>query len=218
MPKYDRYQDYVIRGGKLVGEFDQMYQDFEDPWHQSKKELWATDKIVGIHLLEKARAVGGRRRVVEFGCGLGHYTKRIHQHDFDVLGIDISRTAIERAKAANIGPEFLVADILDLERYKGFGPEILVLPEVTWYVLDKLKDFVQLARTEMPEAWILHLLTTYPPGVQQYGREYFTDLDGILEFFGMTYLECGEVRQPDLSRRTWFLGTWSPTDLELWNN
>ena len=28
MPKYERYQDYVIRDGRLIGEFEQMYRDF----------------------------------------------------------------------------------------------------------------------------------------------------------------------------------------------
>lgn len=31
-----RYQDYVIKDGKLVGNFEEMYQDFLDPWHQSE--------------------------------------------------------------------------------------------------------------------------------------------------------------------------------------
>ena len=30
MKKYDKYQDYVIKDGKLVGEFEQMYKDFDD--------------------------------------------------------------------------------------------------------------------------------------------------------------------------------------------
>ena len=42
-PKYPKYQDYVIKNGKLVGEFEQIYQDYEDPWHQSKEE-WASEK------------------------------------------------------------------------------------------------------------------------------------------------------------------------------
>ncbi len=32
MKKYSKYQDYVIKDGELVGEFEKMYQDFDDPW------------------------------------------------------------------------------------------------------------------------------------------------------------------------------------------
>ena len=31
LTKYSRYQDYVIKNGRLVGEFDEMYRDFDDP-------------------------------------------------------------------------------------------------------------------------------------------------------------------------------------------
>jgi len=30
-----KYQDYVIKDGKFVGDFEGMYQNFEDPWLQS---------------------------------------------------------------------------------------------------------------------------------------------------------------------------------------
>ena len=32
----DRYQDYVIKDGKFIGKFEEMYQKFDDPWHQSE--------------------------------------------------------------------------------------------------------------------------------------------------------------------------------------
>ena len=32
-----RYQDLVIKDGKLIGEFEKMYQLFEDPWNQTKE-------------------------------------------------------------------------------------------------------------------------------------------------------------------------------------
>lgn len=31
------YHDYVIKDGKLIGEFDKMYADCDDPWHQSRE-------------------------------------------------------------------------------------------------------------------------------------------------------------------------------------
>ena len=27
------YQDYVIKNGELVGDFNGMYREFDDPWH-----------------------------------------------------------------------------------------------------------------------------------------------------------------------------------------
>ena len=31
MKKHKKYQDYVIKNGKLIGEFEEMYKDFDDP-------------------------------------------------------------------------------------------------------------------------------------------------------------------------------------------
>jgi len=41
--------------------------------------------------------------------------------------------------------------------------------------------------------YLIHLLTTYANGVQKYGSDYFTDLDGILSYFGLNYLEYGYI-------------------------
>ena len=43
MTKYSRYQDYVIKDGVIIGEFEEMYQDFNDPWEQTTKEKSACD-------------------------------------------------------------------------------------------------------------------------------------------------------------------------------
>ena len=90
------------------------------------------------------------------------------------------------------------------------------MTEITWYVLDRLPGFVDFLRRELPDAFLLHMLVTYPPGVQKYGADAFTDLDGILDYFAMTILESGEVRLANDHRRTWFLGTWRPERLEAW--
>lgn len=31
-PRHSRYQDYVLRDGRMVGDFEAMYQDHQDPW------------------------------------------------------------------------------------------------------------------------------------------------------------------------------------------
>lgn len=28
------YQDYVIRNGEFIGQFEEMYRQCDDPWHQ----------------------------------------------------------------------------------------------------------------------------------------------------------------------------------------
>jgi len=201
-PKYPSYQDYVIKDGKLVGEFEQMYQDYEDPWHQSKEE-WASDKAVAIHLMRKL----GVKRVIELGCGLGQFTAKIAGAGLTVLGVDISPTAIDKARIKYPACEFRVGDILDYDIYREFRPDLIVMSEITWYVLDKLDQFLEFMKTELPHVYLIHLLVTYPVGVQKYGAEKFTTLPEIMNYFGMQYLEWGEIREASSdTTKTFFLG------------
>lgn len=217
MPRYQRYQDYLIRDGSFVGEFEQMYRDFEDPWNQTTTEQFASEKAVGVNLLNRLATRHGVRRVVELGCGFGHYTGRVAALGLDVLGMDISETAIRTARERHSGVEFAVGGIEQHSFIKDYQPDVVVLAEVTWYVLPHLERFIEFLRSDLPDAYVLHLLTTYPAGVQKYGNEFFTDLAGIKAYFGMRYLECGEV-QGRGSSRTWFLGTWRAAAEDAWHS
>lgn len=90
-----KYQDFVIQNGEFVGEFEEMYQRFEDPWEQTKRELYSSDKAVALNLIQKY----GRKNVVEFGSGLGHFTNRIAKVADAVVGIEVSETAVRKARA-----------------------------------------------------------------------------------------------------------------------
>ena len=104
-----------------------------------------------------------------------------------------------------------------IEKAGQLKPDVIVMSEVTWYVLGHLDEFRKFAATQLPDCLLMHLLTVYKAGDQQYGREFFTDLDGILRYFGMAYLESGQVNLPSGNARTWFLGTWAPAVARRWS-
>jgi len=63
-------------------------------------------------------------KTVEFGCGLGNYTRYLSCRGFDVTGIDISPTAIgiakDNARKKGVTCTFIVADVLgDLKKVEG---------------------------------------------------------------------------------------------------
>jgi len=63
-------------------------------------------------------------KTVEFGCGLGNYSRYLSSRGFDITGVDISPTAIgiaqENAKKKGVSCSFIVADILgDLKEVEG---------------------------------------------------------------------------------------------------
>ena len=68
-----KYQDFVIKNGIFIGDFENMYQNFEDPWDQSTREKNSFEKLYGLDLIEK----NNFSNVLELGCGLGYYTSKI---------------------------------------------------------------------------------------------------------------------------------------------
>lgn len=108
------YHDYVIKDGEFVGKFEEMYSSCDDPWYQTKHEnvLGCTSKLVSASYILKF----GIKEIIEFGCGLGFYTSFLR--DFTgakVAGVDISETAIRKAKKYFLDMDFFVMILSVLE-------------------------------------------------------------------------------------------------------
>lgn len=171
-----RYQDFVIKDGKLVGNFDEMYKVCEDPWEQSTRENYAYEKTIGLEIIKNNRY----NNVLELGCGHGHYTNRVKSLVENSIGVDISDTAIEKARINYPDCKFITSDILNKEIYKNI--DCILMVEITWYVLEKLKKFKEIL-SDKSGLGFFHTLNTYPPNVQSYGKEYFTNNEEIMNFF-----------------------------------
>jgi SAM-dependent methyltransferase len=171
-----KYQDFVIKDGKLVGKFDEMYGLFDDPWEQSTREEYSHEKTLGLSIIKKNKF----KNVIELGCGHGHYTNKIKNLSNISTGVDISQNAISKAK--NLYPEcnFIVSDITNNDIYKNV--DCIMMVEVTWYVLEKLKEFKEII-SQYKGVGFFHTLNTYPKGVQQYGKEFFTNNDEVMDYF-----------------------------------
>ena len=52
--------------------------------------------------------------------------------------------------------------------------------------------------------YLIHTLTIYYSGKQKYGKNYFTNLKGILKFYNLKYIEYGEKWNNE-EGRTFFL-------------
>jgi len=212
------YQDFVIKDGKFVGDFDGMYQNFDEPWHQSPDDyVNGTHRSIAIDYCDRIRAEHPEvqlSRVVEYGCGFGYLTDALRQRGFSAVGVDVSDEAVSRARIKNPSSIYLKRSFDDPDLLRELDPDIIVMAEITWYVLDHLADFLNRLREhaagrERP-TYLIHLLTTYAPGVQRYGTDFFTDLDGILAYFDLDYLESGSVAATrsgnPLSHGTYFVG------------
>jgi SAM-dependent methyltransferase len=199
--KSKRYQDYVIKDGILVGDFEGLYRDFDDPWHQSIDDSFSDSRrLLMIHWANKLRNKYSSKIVVEIGCGFGHITNLLTESNFQTLGIDVSETAVKKAKLLYPKSDYILAGINDFDIYTEKEPDIFVMPEVTWYILDDLDNFLtnlkKYARKRSKPTFLIHLLATYASGVQKYGAKKFTTLDEIVSYFDLDYLEYAHFCTP----------------------
>ena len=94
MPYYKYVFDSKRR--KFIGDFERMYANEDqggyDPWHSSN--VMHLPKLIHFQILNSYNF----NRILDFGCGKGAFTHLVKKRNNYVLGLDISSTAIEKAK------------------------------------------------------------------------------------------------------------------------
>ncbi len=172
----ENYHDYVIRDGRFIGRFDEMYQKFEDPWHQSEQPNKYA-RMAGIMHMKNV----GVRSVLECGCGLGYYAEWIYRETGIIpKSVDLSQSAVDRAKKLFPHLDFSVADITrDLERFR--DADCILFAEILWYILPELNDLFAVMRDNFKDKFLL-INQVFYKGTQKYGTEYFTGMDELISY------------------------------------
>lgn len=181
-------QKYCIKpDGTFVGDFDAIYRECEDPWVQR----FETTRSPLKRLILWRIAQLPERRVIDLGCGNGHFTNLVRSEaKAEVLGLDVSSTAVANARAAYPLCRFEAASAIEIVRFAEFKPTAICMCSLTWYILDSFRDLLGALRQHFQGTLVFHTLTFYGREKQKYGREYFTSLEELLPFFsGMTVEE-----------------------------
>lgn len=102
--------------------------------------------------------------------------------------MDISSTAIEKAKKSYPDLDFFVGNIAEYrEGFKQF--DACLFAEIMWYILDDLDTIIQNMQKYFQGRIVIVNQAFYKPGVQQYGKEYFTNLDEMCEYLPWSCIE-----------------------------
>jgi len=92
------YHKYIFdtENRKFVGKFEEMYknEDIEgyDSWFQ--EDSLHLEKILSLEIIKKYIF----NSILDIGCGKGAFTKYLKKPNNHVLGVDISETAIKKAR------------------------------------------------------------------------------------------------------------------------
>lgn len=173
------YQDFVIRDGVYIGQFEEMYQSStEIPWHQDiTVDAIFSDITVTIlkhYCIESA---------LDVGCGLGYMTDRLRREIPTlnyILGIDISETAISKARKMFTSADFSSEQISDIaNRSEKF--DVVISKDVLWYVLGQLPQYIK-SVSSVSKKWI-YFGQSFPENRPFYGEETFPDANALVRYF-----------------------------------
>jgi predicted TPR repeat methyltransferase len=114
-----------------------------DPW-DFESSAYERDRCVQL-----LKMLAGRRyaRVLEIGCGAGYLTRLLAPHADQLVALDISQTAIERARSLSTrqtGVDFRVANIMEYQP-QADGPWDLIVFSDTMCYLGWLYPFFDVA-------------------------------------------------------------------------
>ena len=186
----ENYQDLFIKDGNYVGEFEKMYQLFEDPWHQLDDEIVnGISRFSVIYFINKFKI----KNCVEFGCGLGKTMNFISSNTgIEMLGVDISQTAIKKAKKMFPKLKFKVDSIENISNYEKF--DCFFLSEICWMLLENnlIEEIFDVVQKKFKGKYLINNLTFYK-GQQKYGKEYFTNLKEFIDFCPLELISKVEI-------------------------
>tara|TARA_B110000503_G_C7025174_1_gene361477 strand:+ start:299 stop:925 length:627 start_codon:yes stop_codon:yes gene_type:complete len=205
-----KYQDLVIKDGEFVGKFEEMYQKFSDPWNLLKKNKLGQNLNYQI-ILNFCNKIKQSRKITTLGigCGFPQISNELSKNNFKIYATDISETVIKKSKKKypEIKNSLFVSNFLNFSLYDKLNPDILILSDITWYILPELKQFLKWYKGLKKETYLIHSLAVYGKNKQKYGKDYFYDLETIKSFFKLNYLSSGYVETMNEGNHTFFLGT-----------
>jgi trans-aconitate methyltransferase len=150
MAKYHKYV-FDTEGRRLVGDFEAMYAA-ED---QEEFDSWRSSDVRSLRLRLALALIQDHNfgNVLEIGCGKGMAAQFLKRRNNRVLGIDVSPTAIVKAKASFPDIEFRCLDARDIgtlaERFDLVAMQAVLAYIPTWRdliaVAAKMTDYCLIA-------------------------------------------------------------------------
>ncbi len=214
------YHDYVIRDGKLIGEFEEMYRHSAGvPWHQHEQEEWVDVRLT----VEMLKDVAPFDEVHDLGCGLGYYLALMRKHVGSAhclaIGYDISATACAQARVLFPDSTFRCHDLTTAPppRAQIDRPaprRLLMIRGTLWYVFPRLDNVVNAIRGAMSDGDKLLVVQNFPPLESHFvGKDVIPDHHALMRHFARCFAPLRHVWYQDAIKTAndnWFIGLFSP--------
>ena len=184
--------DYVFRETpdgrlKFVGDLEGLYKNNDDPWGQKGGAGRLKDYYLSSRkkIVERIPKLHPNAMVLEVDCGLGQVCGQIKAAGATnrVDGVDISATAVARAREAYPDIDFHVGDISDSRFSLGNKTyDIILINQVLWYVLDHLAFVFRNCQKIRKQGSYLYICNAFMRRTQRYGKDIVDGFDGLVSY------------------------------------
>uniref|UniRef100_UPI003216E667 class I SAM-dependent methyltransferase n=1 Tax=uncultured Draconibacterium sp. TaxID=1573823 RepID=UPI003216E667 len=134
----------VFKNAEIADSYDAYYQT------EAGKKVNTIEEELIKAALQKIPA----GKMLELGCGTGHWTKLFVQHEFDVVATDISDAMLQHALAKGLEAEIVKADsgnlLFDKESF-----DVVASVTMLEFVDDRDKVIDEIYRVLKPGGWLL---------------------------------------------------------------
>ena len=177
------YHDYVFKKGRFIGKFEDMYRhSSEIPWHQDKT-AYSVFSDIDIAILKQFKY----ESICEIGCGLGYFSKRLctelrsNHGKPEVTGVDVSETAIKKARSLFPKIRFVKGNLLGGRILKNEYFDLVVLKQTLWYVCHDLEKFLQAINSMISEKGYLYVTQSFPGKSKWVGQDVISGPENLKE-------------------------------------
>ena len=211
------YHQYVISDGKLVAEFEAMYQRSRDiPWHQNEQDNWIDVRLT----TEILKDIGPFDEIHDFGCGLGYYLdilkSRIGSVGCRTFGYDVSYTACKKAGCLFPAAEFAVIDLManplpaSQPVSQSASHRLFAIRGTLWYVFPEFANVVTNLRSKMRRGELLLVVQNFPPFETDFvGKDVMPDPQALIRWFSADFDSIRTLWYEDRMKSAndnWFIG------------
>ena len=201
-----RSNNYIFKRndyGELLfqGDFEGYYQNHSDPWDQNSidSDIYEYYQYSRAKLLKVIKGVESNQNILEIGCGLGLVTNMINQEfeNSSVTGVDISNTAVCKAKIKYPNIEFYEGDIADVKFKSKKKYDVVIMNEMLWYILNNMDQAIENVCKILIDNGSLIISMAFLDN-QQYGKDIINGYSGLLDYckiriaseFEVTFNDC----------------------------
>lgn len=193
-------KDFVFRAEKngtlsFVGDFEAFYKNESDPWGQEGTDGRLNDyyNFSRSNLISTIESLVDSERksidILEVGCGLGYVLSKLDERlsaNIKVTGMDISPTAIEKAKSLFPSLKFVVGDICSEHLKVENKYDMVIMSQILWYILEKLpRVFTNIGSLLKNDGYLIFVNAFLKE--QKYGKEIVDGFDGLLRYVCSNY-------------------------------